>query len=89
VHWEDDLIQGINNTFIVSLVESHSRYVMLTKLENKYSSTVIAALIKQSKKLPKKLYTSLICERGRVLLTHQDFTVATKVLVYFCDPVSP
>jgi IS30 family transposase len=88
-HWEGDLIQGTNNTFIATLVERHSRYVMLAKLENKNSSTVIAALVKQSKKLPKELYKSLTWDRGTELSAHQDFTVATKIQVYFCDPGSP
>ena len=62
---------------------------MLAKLENKNSSTVIAALVKQSKKLPKELYKSLTWDRGTELSAHQDFTVATKIQVYFCDPGSP
>jgi IS30 family transposase len=62
---------------------------MLAKLENKNFSTVIAALVKQSKKLPKELYKSLTWDRGTELSAHQDFTVATKIQVYFCDPGSP
>jgi len=88
-HWEGDLIQGTNNTFIATLVERHSRYVMLAKLKNKNTATVIAALIKQSKKLPKELYKSLTWDRGSELSAHQDFTVATNIQVYFCDPSSP
>jgi transposase, IS30 family len=61
-HWEGDLIQGTNNTFIATLVERHSRYVMLAKLENKNTATVIAALIKQSKKLPKELCNGLMIQ---------------------------
>ena len=88
-HWEGDLIQGTYNTFIVTLVERHSRYVMLAKVTNKNTATVIAALIKQSKKLPKELYKSLTWDRGSELSAHQDFTVATNIQVYFCDPSSP
>jgi transposase, IS30 family len=88
-HWEGDLIQGTNNTFIATLVERHSRYVMLAKLKNKNTETVIAALIKQSKKLPKELYKSLTWDRGSELSAHKDFTVATNIQVYFCDPSSP
>lgn len=88
-HWEGDLIQGTKNTFIATLVERHSRYVMLAKLKDKNTATVIAALIKQSKKLPKALYKSLTWDRGSELSAHQDFTVATNIQVYFCDPSSP
>jgi IS30 family transposase len=82
-HWVGDLIQGTNNTFIATLVERHSHYVMLAKLKNKNknknknTATVIVALIKQSKKLPKALYKSLTWDRGSELSAHQDFTVAT------------
>lgn len=88
-HWEGDLIAGSNNTFIATLVERHSRYVMLAKLDNKNTQTVISALIKQSKKLPKELYKSLTWDRGSELTDHQHFTLATDIKVYFCDPQSP
>jgi IS30 family transposase len=88
-HWEGDLIAGSNNTFIATLVERHSRYVMLAKLDNKNTQTVISALIKQSKKLPNELYKSLTWDRGSELTDHQHFTLATDIKVYFCDPQSP
>ena len=88
-HWEGDLIAGSNNTFKATLVERHSRYVMLAKLDNKNTQTVISALIKQSKKLPNELYKSLTWDRGSELTDHQHFTLATDIKVYFCDPQSP
>lgn len=88
-HWEGDLIAGSNNTFIATLVERHSRYVMLAKIDNKNTQTVISALIKQSKKLPSELYKSLTWDRGSELTDHQRFTLATDIKVYFCDPQCP
>ena len=88
-HWEGDLIAGTNNSFIATLVERHSRYVMLAKVKNKDSESVIAALIKQSKKLPAELYKSLTWDRGTEMARHQKFTLATNIDVYFCDPKSP
>lgn len=88
-HWEGDLIEGSNKTFIATLVERHSRYVMLVKVVDKKTSTVVAALIKQSKKLPSELYKSLTWDRGSELTNHKAFTVATDIDVYFCDPQSP
>mgnify|MGYP001812216650 FL=1 len=88
-HWEGDLIAGTNNSFIATLVERHSRYVMLAKVKNKDSERVIAALIKQSKKLPAELYKSLTWDRGTEMARHQIFTLATNIDVYFCDPKSP
>ena len=55
-HWEGDLIAGSNNSYIATLVERHSRYVMLAKIKNRCTDTVIQALIKQSRKLPGELY---------------------------------
>jgi IS30 family transposase len=88
-HWEGDLIEGSNKTFIATLVERQSRYVMLAKVENKKTDTVIQALIKQSQKLPDELYKSLTWDRGSEMSNHKRFTLATDIDVYFCDPQSP
>ena len=88
-HWEGDLIEGSNNSYIATLVERHSRYVMLAKVVRKDTKTVISALIKQSKKLPTELYKSLTWDRGKEMADHQRFTIATNIDVYFCDPSSP
>ncbi len=88
-HWEGDLIAGSNNTHIATLVERHSRYVMLAKIKNRCTDTVIQALIKQSRKLPSELYKSLTWDRGSELADHKSFTLATDIQVYFCDPHSP
>ena len=88
-HWEGDLLCGSNNSFIATLVERHSRYVMLAKLPNRHTEAVVNALIKHSKKLPTELYKSLTWDRGHELADHKRFTMATKIDVYFCDPQSP
>ena len=88
-HWEGYLIAGSNNTYIATLVERHTRYVMLAKVKGKDTETVVTALIKQSKKLPSELYKSLTWDQGKELADHQRFSLATKIDVYFCDPHSP
>ena len=88
-HWEGDLIVGTNNSYIVTLVERHSRLVMLAKVTDKTTKVVIDALIKQSKKLPAELYKSLTLDRGSEFAAHKRFTIATDIDVYFCDPQSP
>jgi len=88
-HWEGDLIAGTKNSYIATLVERHTRYVMLARVNNKNTDTVIKALIKQSKKLPRELYKSLTWDRGSELSGHKKFTLATDIQVYFCDPKSP
>ncbi len=88
-HWEGDLLSGSKNSYIATLVERHSRYVMLMKLANKETRTVVSALIKQAKKLPNELYKSLTWDRGKELTDHLRFSLATDIDVYFCDPRSP
>ena len=88
-HWEGDLICGPNHSFIGTLVERHSRYVMLMKLSDRKTETVVNALIKHAKKLPNELYKSLTWDRGHELADHKRFTVKTNIDVYFCDPQSP
>ena len=88
-HWEGDLIAGSKNSYIATVVERQTRYVMLAKVENKNTDTVIRALTKQVRKLPSELYKSLTWDRGTELSDHQEFTLATDVQVYFCDPKSP
>jgi len=88
-HWEGDLVFGSNHSQIATLVERHSRYVMLAKVKRKDTETVINALIKQAHKLPRELYKSLTWDRGKELADHQRFSLATDIEVYFCDPRSP
>lgn len=88
-HWEGDLIAGSGNSFIATLVERHTRFVMLAKVGNKDSHSVIQALIKQSRKLPKELYRSLTWDRGTEMAGHKKFTLATDIDVFLCEPHSP
>jgi IS30 family transposase len=88
-HWEGDLLCGPNNSNIVTLVERHSRYVMLARIPSRDTQTVITALIKQARKLPDELYKSLTWDRGKELADHQRFKMETDIDVYFCDPRSP
>jgi IS30 family transposase len=88
-HWEGDLVFGNRNSQIATLVERHTRYVMLAKVASKDTETVITALIKQAHKLPHELYKTLTWDRGKEMAAHKRFTLATDIKVYFCDPHSP
>jgi len=88
-HWEGDLISGARNSHIATLVERHSRFTLLVKVAGKNTSSVVDALSKQVRKLPAHLRQSLTWDRGMELAKHKDFTIATDVKVYFCDPQSP
>jgi IS30 family transposase len=88
-HWEGDLVFGSHNSQIATLVERQTRYVMLVKVAGKDTNTVINALIKHAHKLPQELYKSLTWDRGKEMAAHKQFTLATDIQVYFCDPQSP
>lgn len=88
-HWEGDLLSGSKNSHIATLVERQSRFVMLVRVEGKDSDSVVSALIREVKRLPDGLMSSLTWDRGTELAQHKRFTIATDVSVYFCDPRSP
>jgi len=88
-HWEGNLIGGTKNSHIATLVERHSRFTALVKVRNRDTAAVVAALSRQIRRLPTSLRRSLTWDRGLEMAKHKNFTVATNVKVYFCDPHSP
>jgi len=88
-HWEGDLLEGARGTYIATLVERQSRYVVLVRVRNKETRTVVCALTRRIRRLPQGLMKSLTWDRGSELAAHRAFTIATNVQVYFCDPQSP
>ena len=88
-HWEGDLIAGGRSTHIATLVERRSRFVILMKVDSKDSVAFAAALARKIRRLPSELKRSLTWDRGTEMAAHKEFTVASDVKVYFCDPRSP
>ncbi len=89
-HWEGDLIFGKKMTAIGTLVERHSRYVMLLKLPNGHSAPAVRkAMTKRIRTLPAQLRRSVTWDQGKEIAEHVQFTVDTGMKVYFCDPKSP
>jgi IS30 family transposase len=62
---------------------------MLVKVDGKDTQTVVKALTKQVRRLPAQLRRSLTWDRGLEMAAHKEFSIATDVKVYFCDPQSP
>jgi len=79
-HWEGDLLCGPNVHSVVTLVERRTRYVMLIKVKNRETETVINALIKNARRLPSELYKSLTWDRGVEMTDHEKFTVTNRLL---------
>jgi IS30 family transposase len=88
-HWEGDLLAGGRSSHVATLVERRSRFVILVKIPSKDSIGVAGALARKIRRLPLELRRSLTWDRGTEMASHQRFTVATDVKVYFCDPRSP
>ena len=88
-HWEGDLLMGTPSDCIITLVERATRFVILGKVDSKTTDDVIPALAKCIRRLPAELRRSVTWDRGAELVRHKEFSVATDVAVYFCDPHSP
>jgi IS30 family transposase len=89
-HWEGDLLYGQGPGVVATLVERHSRFVMLVGLPETHRADVVAAaLAAKIAELPEHLRRSLTWDQGREMAQHAIFTVASRVPVYFCDPRSP
>jgi IS30 family transposase len=89
-HWEGDLLLGTSSSCIATLVERHSRFVMLVKIPGRRTSELVtAALAAKIQELPAALFRSLTWGQGKEMSEHAKFTIDTGVQVYFCDPRSP
>ena len=88
-HWEGDLLVGGRSSYVATLVERQSRYVVLVRLPNKETATVVRALAKRVQRLPQGLMTSLTWDRGTELANHRAFTVATNVAVVLLRSAKP
>ena len=88
-HWEGDMLAGTKQSNVATLVERHSRYLMLVRLPDRNATTVARALARRVQRLPASLKQSLTWDRGKEMSAHKAFSVATEVQVYFCDPHSP
>jgi IS30 family transposase len=90
-HWEGDLLVGAGGrSFIATLVERQTRYVMLARLgADRKTEHVIAALKQRIRQLPSHLALSLTWDQGNELAAHARFRAQTGIEVYFCDPHAP
>ena len=89
-HWEGDLLIGkAQRSAIATLVERQTRFAMLVRVESRTAADVRTALARQILTLPEQLRRTLTWDRGSEMAEHVQFTIATGIQVYFCDPRSP
>ena len=90
-HWEGDLLVGKQGrSFIATLVERQTRYLLLARLGTDRSTEhVTQALAERIRALPEHLARSLTWDQGKELSGHARFRLETGIEVYFCDPHSP
>ena len=90
-HWEGDLLVGARNqSFVATLVERQTRYVLLARLGSDRSTEhVIDALKTRIADLPAHLRRSLTWDQGKELSGHSRFQADTGIEIFFCDPHAP
>jgi IS30 family transposase len=89
-HWEGDLVFGKRPSAVGTLVERHSRHVLLFPLpEGVTAHQLRPALTAAVLRLPEQLRRSLTWNQGREMAEHLQFTIDSGVQIYFCDPRSP
>jgi transposase, IS30 family len=89
-HWEGDLVFGKRPSAVGTLVERHSRYVLLFPLADGLTAERMRpALTAAILRLPQQLRRSLTWDHSREMAEHTQFTIDSGVQVYFCDPRSP
>jgi IS30 family transposase len=90
-HWEGDLLIGREaRSAIGTLVERKTRFVILFPLpEGRSGEAMKKALTKAIRWLPREMKRTLTWDQGKEMAAHAEFSLATSMQVYFCDPHSP
>jgi len=90
-HWEGDLIIGKSGASAVgTLVERSTRFTLLLHLPSDHGAlSVEKAMRKAIATLPSELMRSITWDQGSEMARHVEFSIATGVPIYFCDPHSP
>jgi len=90
-HWEGDLIIGGNlKSAVGTLVERTTRYVLLLHLPGGRDAHLVEQAMRQAiSTLPAELARTITWDQGKEMAYHADFTIATGIPVYFCEPHKP
>jgi IS30 family transposase len=90
-HWEGDLLIGGDcRSAVGTLVERTTRYLMLLHLPDGRNADGVERAMRQAiTTLPEELRRSITWDQGKEMSRHAQFTIATGIQVYFCDPHKP
>ena len=91
-HWEGDLIIGKDcKSAVGTLVERTTRYVLLLHLPDGRGAEQCRGRHagRRSPTLPGELFRTVTWDQGKEMAFHAQFTIATGIPVYFCDPHKP
>ncbi|HEY8202446.1 MAG TPA: IS30 family transposase, partial [Actinomycetota bacterium] len=90
-HWEGDLLIGTDlKSAVGTLVERSTRNVMLLHLPGGRDARLVERAMRQAiSTLPAELARTITWDQGKEMAYHAEFTVATGIPVYFCDPHKP
>ena len=89
-HWEGDLIKGAGNRSSVgTLVERTTRFVVLAKLDDAGTVSVVDSFAAVLNRQPASMRKTMTYDQGREMHGHKILTERTGVQIYFADPHSP
>ena len=89
-HWENDFIKGARNASAIgTALERTSRFVLLTQMNGCTATHGLEGFTRRFKGVIPELRKTFTYDRGSEMARHQEFTAATGIDVYFCDPHSP
>jgi IS30 family transposase len=90
-HWEGDLIIGKGcKSAVGTLAERTTRFVLLLHLPRGRDAHLVEQAMRDAiGTLPAELARTITWDQGKEMAYHADFTIATGIPVYFCDPHAP
>jgi len=86
-HWEGDAVVSKQSLAALQVTtERKSRFVRITKMSRKTSSKAMKAIIRQLKKYPSPLRSTLTLDNGPENTEHERITAAVGARTFFCAP---
>lgn len=89
-HWEGDFIVGSRNRSAVgSLVDRHSLFVMLAKMEGATALAALEGFSQAFAAVDPRQRKTLTYDQGKEMALHTELAQRTGLKIYFADPHSP